>query len=389
MNSPFIQRLLTRHTPAENRAGSGVRANETNSSAHSLGSLVALVQPRPRSRFEEATGFADCGAESEASSNSASAGGPPTPLSARLRNLPEQTEPRVSQPTDPGASRSPQPDKRNTNGGRGQQETDTPHPTANRRPLVVEGSEVKTLPQISNRDQVSTPDERHQTGGAEGPRQGSGLVAEVVLPKPVMSSNIKPSVAASPDISSPPKAGFDQLRLPQPGAAALSIRMEELHKLLRTSKAISNEPAAPGLNQRPRPDPAAGVSPNRRQQPDKQSPPGALANTTLGDADTTPQQEPAQPRPRSQPAPEKRLDDNEFRKTAAKDSAFWLAELQTDLQQRVRSAPQSPPEKVVQVSIGRIEIRTQANPPSKGKTPQVKKQGVMSLDDYLKHREQH
>lgn len=66
----------------------------------------------------------------------------------------------------------------------------------------------------------------------------------------------------------------------------------------------------------------------------------------------------------------------------------WLSEIRTDLNNRMQQLQtQSTPEPVVNVTIGRVEVK--AVQPNTVKQPKVrsKPSGVMSLDDYLKQRE--
>lgn len=66
----------------------------------------------------------------------------------------------------------------------------------------------------------------------------------------------------------------------------------------------------------------------------------------------------------------------------------WVAKMQSDLnsQWQEEKAPQAA-EPVINVSIGRIEVRAHTAEPEKQTNKPSKPSGVMSLDDYLKQRE--
>lgn len=66
----------------------------------------------------------------------------------------------------------------------------------------------------------------------------------------------------------------------------------------------------------------------------------------------------------------------------------WLTSMQTDLNKRWREiTAQTHAEPVINVTIGRIEIRATNSQTAKPSSVQKKPTGVMSLDDYLKQRE--
>ena len=66
----------------------------------------------------------------------------------------------------------------------------------------------------------------------------------------------------------------------------------------------------------------------------------------------------------------------------------WLTDMQTELNNRWREInAQSQAEPVINVTIGRVEIRATNPEPAKPGRTEKKPTGVMSLDDYLKQRE--
>ncbi len=66
----------------------------------------------------------------------------------------------------------------------------------------------------------------------------------------------------------------------------------------------------------------------------------------------------------------------------------WLTDMQTELNNRWREInAQSQADPVINVTIGRIEIRATNPEPAKPGRTEKKPTGVMSLDDYLKQRE--
>ncbi|MEO0996612.1 MAG: hypothetical protein AAFX58_03745 [Pseudomonadota bacterium] len=64
----------------------------------------------------------------------------------------------------------------------------------------------------------------------------------------------------------------------------------------------------------------------------------------------------------------------------------WLFDLKNDLRRRW-PGPETRPEPVVNVTIGRVEVRAVRDDPSKPQKPERKAAAVPSLDDYLKQRE--
>jgi hypothetical protein len=66
----------------------------------------------------------------------------------------------------------------------------------------------------------------------------------------------------------------------------------------------------------------------------------------------------------------------------------WLTDLQTNLNNRWQELnTQSQPEPIINVTIGRVEVRATNPEPSKQRTASEKPKGVLSLDEYLKQRE--
>ncbi len=66
----------------------------------------------------------------------------------------------------------------------------------------------------------------------------------------------------------------------------------------------------------------------------------------------------------------------------------WLKELQADLQNRWREAsPQAQPEPVINVTIGRVEVRAMQAKAENRPKARPQPSGVMSLDEYLKQRD--
>jgi hypothetical protein len=66
----------------------------------------------------------------------------------------------------------------------------------------------------------------------------------------------------------------------------------------------------------------------------------------------------------------------------------WLASVQADLQnRRQQSSPQSGSEPIINITIGRIEIRAVQSKSATMPKSSQKPSGIMSLDDYLKQRE--
>lgn len=65
----------------------------------------------------------------------------------------------------------------------------------------------------------------------------------------------------------------------------------------------------------------------------------------------------------------------------------WLAEIRSDLQKRVREpSAQQPSEPVINVTIGRVEIRATSAPAAQPSAAGNQPRGIMSLDDYLEKR---
>lgn len=65
----------------------------------------------------------------------------------------------------------------------------------------------------------------------------------------------------------------------------------------------------------------------------------------------------------------------------------WLAEIRSDLQRRARQpAAQSPSEPVINVTIGRVEVRATGAETRRSPAAGNKPSGIMSLDDYLEKR---
>jgi len=82
-----------------------------------------------------------------------------------------------------------------------------------------------------------------------------------------------------------------------------------------------------------------------------------------------------------------RSEQQESRQSGLLQTPNWLTEMQFDLNNRWREInPRTEPEPVVNVTIGRVEVRAVQSPSAKQPERRNKPGGIMSLDDYLKQR---
>ena len=82
-----------------------------------------------------------------------------------------------------------------------------------------------------------------------------------------------------------------------------------------------------------------------------------------------------------------RATQREIHQTGSLQAPDWLTKMQSDLNSRWREMnTQGKSEPVVNVTIGRVEVRADHEEPVKQNNPQNKPSGIMSLDDYLNQR---
>ena len=93
------------------------------------------------------------------------------------------------------------------------------------------------------------------------------------------------------------------------------------------------------------------------------------------------------PRRDSQPIEDHEVNRASLEVGGALQIPAWLSDMQTDFNNRLKEMnAKSEVESVVNVTIGRVEIRAVQAEPVKQPKPQKKQAGVMSLDDYLQQR---
>ncbi|TQV82487.1 hypothetical protein FKG94_07030 [Exilibacterium tricleocarpae] len=125
------------------------------------------------------------------------------------------------------------------------------------------------------------------------------------------------------------------------------------------------------------------------------SAPGDVVNPRTDLVSLNKAPEPAPDRRASNPDfPKQRADNHDsgsgvFQEKGMLDTPDWVTRLREDLGRQVRDLnPPAASEPVVNVTIGRVDVRAVQTETGKATASKRKPTGVMSLDDYLKHREQ-